>query len=201
MPEDFKATSELYWASAAVAALIDVGFVSLLTWRIRPTRFRQLKWCLLGAGVIFWCLLWADMLWICCWEWCYAYVFPGWARWLVPPVYGSIFGAIGLALWWLALRLPGNPVLSFCLLGGLVSVPGHLWAIYGRRMLEKVPLLQDVSPSSALVFGVPEFIFYWGIIMVVALLLRRGWEWCRRVPNDGAGARLHAHRSRGVSEE
>lgn len=175
MPPDVKATSELYWASALVAALIDVGFVVLLAWRIRPQWFRQLKSALVVAAVIFWSSLWAWVLWSF-WECCYSYVFPGWARWLIPLPYGLLFGSSGLALWWLALRLPGNPVAGFCLIGGLVSLPGHLWAIYGRRMLEKVPLLQGVSPSSALVFGVPEFIFYWSVIVVIATLLRRGWE-------------------------
>ena len=185
MPGDVKATSELYWISALVAALIDVGLVFLLAWRVRPKRFRQLKEALVVAAVIFWSALWAWVLWSF-WDCCYIYVFPGWARWLIPPAYGALFGGSGLALWWLALRLPGNPVVGFCVLGGLVSLPGHLWAIYGRRMLEKVPLLQGVSPSSALVFGVPEFIFYWSIIIVIAVLLRWAWEWSRRLMQRGA---------------
>ena len=186
MPAGFKATSELYWASALVAALIDMGFVSLLAWRIQTEQFRQLKWALMGAGVIFWSTLWAYVLWICCWDWCYSHIFAGWARWLLPPSYGLMYGASGLALWWLALRLPGNPVVSFCLLGGLVSLPGHLRAIYGFRMLERVPILQGVSPSSALVFGVFEFILYWSIIMVIALLLERGWRWSSHLAQRGA---------------
>lgn len=183
MPGDVKATSELYWTSALVAGLIDVGFVVLLAWRIRPHRFRQLKEALLVAGVFFWSTLWAWVLWSF-WDCCYIHVFPDWARWLIPPAYGLLFGTSGLALRWLALRLPGNPVVSFCLLGGLVSLPGHLWAIYGRRMLQKVPLLQGVSPSSALVFGVPEFIFYWSIIVVIAVLLRWGWESARHLMQE-----------------
>lgn len=155
-----------------------MGFVLLLAWRIRPERFRQLKWALVVAAVIFWSTLWAWVLWSF-WDCCYSYVFPGSARWLIPPAYGALFGGSGLALWWLALRLPGNPVASFCVLGGLLSLPGHLWAIYGQWILEKVPLLQAVSPSSALVFGVPEFIFYWSIIIVIAVLLRWAWQWWR----------------------
>ncbi|NIN63869.1 MAG: hypothetical protein GTO63_03970 [Anaerolineae bacterium] len=172
--------------SAIVAALIDVGFVFLLAWRVRPRRFRELKWALVVGAVIFWSALWAWVLWSF-WNCCYSYVFPTWARWLIPPAYGLLFGGSGLALWWLALRLPGSPVLGFCVLGGLVSLPGHLWAIYGRQMLEKVPLLQAVSPFSALVFGVPEFIFYWSIIIVIAVLLRWAWEWSRRLMRRGAG--------------
>ncbi len=186
MPGDIKATSELYWIAALVAALIDVGFVSLLAWRIQTSRFRQLKWAVTGAGVVFWGTLWAYALWSW-WELAYRYVFPSWARWLISPAYGLMYGACGFALWWLALRLPGNPMVSFCLLGGLISLPGHLRAIYGLRMLEKVPILQGVSPSSALVFGVFEFIFYWGIIIVIALLLRWAWKRWGRLEQTGAG--------------
>lgn len=185
MPGDVEATSEVYWISALFATLIDVGFVFLLAWRIGAGRFRQLKHALVIAGIIFWSTLWAWVLWSF-WDCCYSYVFPDWARCLIPPAYGFVFGSSGLALWWLALRLPGNPVVSFCVVGGLVSLPGHLWAIYGRKMLEKVPLLRGVSPSSALVFGVPEFIFYWSIIIVIAVLLRWASEWSRRLLQRGA---------------
>ena len=177
--EDFVATSGLYWASALVTAVIDLAFVALLAWRVQPERFRQLKWPLLGASLIFWISLWTSV--VCwCWDWCYRYVFPSWGHWVIPPVYGLIFGAMGLAFWWLALHLPGNPVATFCILGGLQSLPGHLWAIYGVRMLDKVPILRAVSPSSALVFGVFEFVFYWGVIVIIALVVVRVRDWRRR---------------------
>lgn len=77
-----------------------------------------------------------------------------------------LYGAIGLALWWLALRLQGNPVLNFCLLGGLEAIPEHLWVIFGLRILERVPMLQGVSPTSVLVFAIPEYVLYWGLYWV-----------------------------------
>ncbi len=42
-----QATSQLYWISALVAALIDLGLAALLVWQIKPARFRQLQWPLL----------------------------------------------------------------------------------------------------------------------------------------------------------
>lgn len=184
-PADIKATSDLYWVSALVTALIDGGFVLLLAWRIKPAQFRQLVWALVVASAIFWSMLWTAVLWGDLWDLAFRYVLPGWARWIYP-FYGLLHGVVGLALWWLAPRLPGNPVVNFCLLGGLESLPEHLWAIYGRRILEKVPLLQGVSPASALVFGVFEFIFYWSIIMSITVLLRRGWQWWRHLEQRGA---------------
>lgn len=171
------ATSELYWLSALVTALVDVGWVWLLAWRISPARFRQLAWAVTGVAALFWGLVWVTMLWSYTWELAYQYVFPTWGRWVIPPSFAILFSAAGLGAWWLAARLPGNPVVNFCWLGGLLSLPGHLRAIYGMRMLDKVPILQGVSPASALVFGVFELILYWGLILAAAALLQRGWEW------------------------
>ena len=44
IPPEIKVTSETFWGSALVISVIDVGFVLLLAWRIKPTRFRQLTW-------------------------------------------------------------------------------------------------------------------------------------------------------------
>jgi len=174
-----KLTSELFWVSALVTALIDVGLVLLLVWQIKPIRFRQLKWPVAGASLVFWSAMWAWAMWGSFWDLAYRYIFPDWARWVVPPSYGLLFGAVGLGIWWLAIRLPGNAVVNYCLLGGLASLPGHLWAIYGREMFHKVPILQGVRPASALVFGLFEFIVYWSLILIIAVLLRRGWDWWR----------------------
>ncbi len=170
--EDFVATSALYWTAALVTAAIDLVFVPLLAWRVQRERFRQLKWPLLGVSLIFWVALWTTVV-LGCWDWAYRYVFPGWGRWVIPPLYGLIFGVMGIAFWWIALRLPVSPVVTFCILGGLQSVPGHLWAIYKVGMLNKVPILKDVSPSSALAFGLFEFIFYWAVIVSIAALVAR----------------------------
>jgi hypothetical protein len=95
---------------------------------------------------------------------------------MVPPVYGPMFGAVALALWWLARRAPRLPGVAFCLLGGLVSLPGHTWAFYGRGMLEKVPVLRGVSDVSALVFGIFEFTAYFSFILLAASLVQRSRE-------------------------
>ncbi|MFQ6100399.1 MAG: hypothetical protein ACE5OS_04100 [Anaerolineae bacterium] len=142
-PLDIKATSGLYWASTLIVALIDVGSVLLLAWRVRPARFRQLTWVLAGASAILWGISATALPWGL-WDLYYCHFYPGWACWLAP-LDALLYGALGLALWWLALRLPGNPVVNFCLLGGLESVPEHLLGIYGLGILDKAPLLEGVS--------------------------------------------------------
>jgi len=172
-----KLTSETFWLGALVAAFIDIGLVLLLALCMKPARFRQLSWALTGTSAVLW-----GIFAIAClrgfWDLYYRYFYPGWMRWLAP-LDTLLYGAIALALWWLALRLPGNPVVNFALLGGLESVLEHLLGIYGLGILDKVPILQGVNPASALVFAFFEYIFYWSVVLGIAGLLGRGWQWWR----------------------
>lgn len=164
-----QVTSELYWIATFVTAIIDVVFVTLLAWCIRSARFRQLKNFLAGSAIIFWAGLWT---WVMTnrfiWETCYQYIFPPWARWIMPPVMAVLDGVLALLFWWLALRVPGNPVVNLMLLGGLESFPGHLRAI--QVGILETPLLRDVSAASALTFGFFEFVFYWSVILATAAI-------------------------------
>jgi multisubunit Na+/H+ antiporter MnhB subunit len=171
---EVKLTSEDYWIGALVTALIAAVMALLLAWRIKPSRFRQLTWALAGASAIFWSVFGTAML-LFFWDPYYSHFYSGWMRWLAP-LNALLYGVIGLALWWLSVRLPGNTIVNFCLLGGLESIPEHLWGIYGLDVLDKVPLLQGVSPASVLAFAVPEYVLYWGIVLCLAALLQYGWQ-------------------------
>jgi hypothetical protein len=169
---------------ALVLAFIDLGLVLFLVWRIQPARFRQITWALAGASAIFWGIFATILLWGF-WDWYYSYFYPDWSRWLAPLATPLLYAAVGLALRWLAIRLPGNPVVNFCLLGGLESIPEHVWGIYRLGILDRVPLLQGISPISIFIFAVFEYILYWSIVLGIAILLRHGWEgwkhlWQRR---------------------
>ena len=177
LPPDIKVTSEVLWRGTLIFALIDLGFVPLLAWRIKETRFRQLKWALVGTTAIFWSLLWA---WVLDWGWdsVYSYVFPDWIRAWLPLLQGLHFAVVGLVFWWSALRLARNPVAGFCLFGGLWGMVTHVWAVY-RGIVDKPPMLQEASPVAAVVIAMFEFMFYWCIILSVAWLLWRGWQWSK----------------------
>ena len=176
METEFQATSQLYWIAALIAALMDIAFVALLAWRIKLARFRRLKWPLVIAAGAFWLGLWSWAMWDpFVWETCYQYVFPAWVRPFWPFAFCLMNGGLALLFWWLARRIPGNPVVYLVLLGGLESFPGHLRAIYSMGILE-TPLLKGVSAASALVFGFFEFIFYWSVILGLAALLALAWE-------------------------
>jgi hypothetical protein len=168
------------WVKVPVAAIIAVALVALLARKVKPDRFRRLTWkAFAGASMLFWGLLAAAAFWIF-WETYYRYFYPRWMRWLVP-LSALTYAAIGLALRWLAARLPGNPVVNFCLLGGLESVPEHVWGIYGAKILE-VPILQGITPVFALLFAVFEYVIYWSVVLILAVLLGR----CGRDPGAPA---------------
>jgi hypothetical protein len=175
MPAETRVTTEILWRGAILFAVIDAVFVTALARFIKPPRFRQLKWTLVATMAVFFTALMGTLLSYYYWEPVYHYFFPEWTRWLLPPVYGLLFAAVGLLSWWLALRLPGNPVVSFCLLGGLWGMTTHTWAVY-RGLVEKPPMLQGASPLAAVVIAVFEFTFYWCVNLTIASLLRRGLE-------------------------
>lgn len=175
LPPNFQVTSEMLWQGTLILALVDAGFVPFLAWRVKPARLRHLKWVLVATTGVFWAALWTWVLGSF-WDSVYSYIFPDWTRRLIPVAYGLLFAAVGLVMWWLALRLPGNPVVSLCLLGGLWGMITHLWAVY-LGIVDKPPMLQGVAPAAAVVVAVFEFMFYWCIILSIAVHLQRGWRW------------------------
>jgi hypothetical protein len=174
--ENFKVLSEQFWMSALIVALVDVAFVALLIWRIKPSRFRELKWPLAGTAAIFWSIFGVGLVWIF-WDSYYQYFFPAWFHsggiLLYVPV---VYGVFALISHWLAFRIPGNPIINFCVLVGLESLIEHLGGIYGLKILE-VPILREASPVSILAFSFPEYIFYWCIVIGIAMLFQKGWLW------------------------
>lgn len=161
------------WTMTLIWALVDVGLVGLLRWRVKPARFCRSAWPVVIASAIFWGVF-AISLYLIFWDIYYSHFVPAYVRWLVPLA-AIEYGLVGWLLWWLARKLPGNPVLTFCLLGGLESIPEHLLGIYGFKILD-IPILQGMTPLIILVFAFFEYILYWGVVVVLAALLDRGWQ-------------------------
>jgi hypothetical protein len=106
------------------------------------------------------------------WDLYYSYFYPSWIRWLVPLDL-LLYGAIGLGIWWLALRLPGPAVMWFALLGGVEGILEHVLGIYGLRILERVPWLQGLAPLPILIFSFFEYALYWTLVAWLGLGLTR----------------------------
>lgn len=163
-------TSQLYWWSTIIIACIDLGFIGLLVKLISPARFDQLLRTLMGTAALCWAGIYTTAA-LAFWQECYQAVFPAWVPWAAPG-YGLLLGGLAGLFWFLARKLPGHPIIPFILLGGLHSLPGHLLGIYSLDLLVKCPLLQQVSPSAALAFGIVEFVFYWGVILALSVVVQ-----------------------------
>ena len=175
-PENSSITSEQFFWSGIVIAFIDAVLILLLVWRLKPARFKALNWTLVGTAAVFWSLFGVILVRVF-WDSYYRYFYPtgfrsGGILLFVPLVYGLL----ALIYHTAALRLPGNPIVAFCLLGGVGSILEHAWGIYGFRILV-VPVLQDASPLSILFFAVPEYIFYWCLVIGLAALVQSSRRW------------------------
>lgn len=164
-------TTELMWQATLATAAIDVPLVLLVAYRVPRARFAGLRWPLAIAAFLVYATLWGAFGAVLYWDTVYQAVFPAWSRWWLPLWFGSLFGAAALAFWRVSLTAGPRPAVSFVLLGGLASLVGHGIGI-GRGLL-RVPLLADVSATSALAFGFVEFVCYFCAIVGIATLLAR----------------------------
>ena len=164
--EGSRLTSELLWRCAAVAVLIDIPLLFVVTRLASGVVFRRLKWHLAAAVFLTYAALWGGFASTCFWDSVYRAVFPAWSRWLLPPGFGIVYGFLAILFWRMSVAAGKWEPVWFVLLGGLVSLVGH--GIGMAQGLLRVPLLSEASAASALVFGVFEFIFYWSGIVVLA---------------------------------
>jgi len=173
--DDIKVTTEMLWRAALLFAGIDIVLITILTRLVKPPVLFNMKWKLIIVMAIFFCLLFGSIMSIVFWDSVYSYVFPSWMRWIIPPAYGILFSLAGLFYWWLAFKLPANPVINFCILGGTWGFLTHVLAIQ-RGILEKPPMLQGASSISALTIATFEFIFYWSICLEITFLIEYLWS-------------------------
>ena len=152
--------------------VLAILLVGLLAWRFKPAQFHLLSWQSVGIGsALFWSLFAGVMTWYA-WDFYYRFFKPPWAR-IATPVGAIVFYfLLGLLLRWVALRLPGNPIVWFSLLGGIESVPEHAVAIYRFHILQ-IPLLQDSTPASIFIFAFFEYVVYWSLALCAAIAVDR----------------------------
>ena len=174
MSTDIKITTELLVQGALVFALMDAVFVSLLVWRVKEETFRALRESLALAAALVWLGIWSWALGNF-WETVYSYVFPEWGESWIPVIAFFAAGAMAAGLWWAAIRMRGNSIFIYCLLGGALGGLSHIWAIH-LGIVTKPPMLQGASPVAAVTIAFFEYIFYWCVILVLAM----GMNWIQR---------------------
>jgi hypothetical protein len=168
-------TPDLMYRAAAVVALVDAAFAALLWRRVGAEGVRRGKWPLTAVAGLFWLGVWTAVHALA-WETVYAHVFPAWARWIVPPVYAIGFAALALLWRALALRAGRWAVPAWVALWGATGALSHAYAVWARGLLEKSPMLQHLTPASAIVFATFEFAFYGCVILTVGERLGRALE-------------------------
>lgn len=175
MPPDAHVTTALIWACTVIVVVLDAVLI-LAAWRfIRREQFQRMRWWLAIAAGVFFLLLWTSVLWWG-WDWFYSFIFPGWGRYLLPPIFGLGYTLLALGMVWLSLKLPGNPAVTWCLLGGVEGLLSHIYAIYGLGAASKPPIMQGTNPFAVLIFAVFEKAFYWSIILLFCGLLWRNYR-------------------------
>jgi len=165
-------TPGLMYRAAAVVAVLVVLLAAALTRRVGAEGLRRTRGAVALASGVFWLAVWGAMVTFF-WAPVYSHVFPAWARWGIPPVYAA--GFAGLALLWRALALRASPwvVPTWVALWGATGALTHAYAILARGLLSGSPMLQHLTPASAVVFATCEFGVYGCVILVVATLLQR----------------------------
>ncbi len=172
MPENLRLTSEIFWISAALAALIDAGLFLLLHRLVRPERFFPLRLPLILSAGVFWGGMGVTVV-RSYWAGYYRYFYPGWMRGWGIVLFGPSIGMVlAVLFFWIARHFRNRPIPVFFLAVGVEAVIEHLMGIYSFRIMD-IPMFQGVAPLSVLVFSIPEYIFYWSIILIVAFLAQR----------------------------
>lgn len=177
---------QLFTSSTIVSFILALILTSLISWRVSPERFRSLSWQTFGiSSAAFWSIF-AAILILSTWDNYYSHFVPSWYRVTAPLGAIFLYGLAGVFLRWAALRIPGHPVLWFCLLGGLEALPEHLVGIYRFDILD-IPILQGSRAVDILVFAYFEYVVYWSIVLILALVLDRLYRVIRqyRIRDEG----------------
>ncbi len=172
MPAGIQLTTPLIWACTACVAVLDVSLALLLSRTINREQFREQRKLLILAGGVFFLLVWTSVL-VWGWDWFYAYIFPAWARYALPPIFGTGYALLALGMAWLSINVKGNPVITWCVLGGVEGLLSHLYAIYELGAASKPPIMQGTDPFAVLVFAIFEKAFYWSLILLVSWLISK----------------------------
>ncbi len=158
-------TTPIVWVCTAVLVVMDISLGWLSGYAISRRQFRGITRKLIVASAIFFLLVWAGAMgWA--WDWFYAYIFPPWARYALPPIFCLGYALLAWFMTWLSLKLRGNPAVMWNILGGVEGLLSHLFAIYGLGAVSRPPIMQGTDPLAVLIFAIFEKAFYSNVILL-----------------------------------
>ncbi|MBE0409446.1 MAG: hypothetical protein IBX69_06920 [Anaerolineales bacterium] len=154
-----------------IFVFLAVAMLSLIGWRIKPTYYRQLPWWVIAVvSACFWGIL-TVVLVLTAWQSYYGLFQPATNRYLIPAAAVLVYPLWSLLLRWLSLRIPGNPAVFFCLLGGVQSIMEHSILIFVIK--PEVPIIQQSSPLAILIFAYLEYVVFWSLVLLIAVGIYR----------------------------
>jgi hypothetical protein len=176
---DSKLTSEIFWQGAWIAAVADAGLLFILFRLIPPDRFFPLRRFVIVVTGVFWGLLGISVVQYF-WDGYYQYFYPAWMHgWGIALFAPSIGAVLAVLFDWIAGRFRNHPIPVFLLAVGVESLLEHLMGIQSLHIMQ-IPMFRDVDPLSVLVFSIPEYIFYWGVILLAAVLVQGAYSRIRQ---------------------
>lgn len=168
-PFDPTTINSVLFIATGFLILVNIPLLIWVYFSVKRNDFEKMKFTLVITSGVIWGVI-SVLLFSSSWEIYYQYFYQAWMKPLAP-LNALMYGFVTLVMWFIAVKLPWNPALVFCLLGGLESLIEHLWGIYHLGILEKTPIFQGTNPIIALVFSFPEYILYWGSILLLSKMI------------------------------
>lgn len=112
MYENVIVTTGILVQGAIGFAILDIVFISILTWRITPYFFTQLKWLLVIFSGMVWFGIWKWVLSVF-WDSVYVFVFPIWGKHWLPYLFGVLMAGVSLGIWSFAVKTRYHPLPFF----------------------------------------------------------------------------------------
>ena len=131
-----------------------------LFWLLPAQTFRAHRRAVVMGTSLFW-LGFTTVLVNLAWSYYYRYFYPAWMRWGVALIVLVLYSVYGFACHWIACRLPGHPMLWFCIFTGLLAANEHLIAWNFAHLPEKVPMLAGMPLIPIMIFAFFEYQVYW----------------------------------------
>jgi hypothetical protein len=160
-------TNQDVWLSSLLFGSFELILLLPLLFSFKRELFSTSGQTIAIASAIFWGIL-AVFLMFRYWDLFYSHFYPSWLRGLAPLSL-LLYGVLGLGLWRLVKHNSIPAILSFVVFGGMEGIAEHIIAIYGFRILEKVPLLQGLDTFPILIFSFFEYMAYWTLVAWLAL--------------------------------